>query len=327
MTPRAAATSADHAAATGLTTEEPLTAVTAPGPAPAELAGVTPAAPPPEPRRGATTRRILRNPRTRVGLAVLTPIVALAVASPWLPLPGPLETAPADSLAGPGGAHLLGADRLGRDVLSRVIAGARISLVVGLSVAFLSTGIGLVLGTLAGFMGRAVDAVISTVTDVLLTLPSLLVALGMVAVFGAGVRQVIIAVTVAMVPRAIRMQRSLVLGLRSRPFIDAARVASAPTWWLLTRHVVPNTLAPMVVVASIYAANAIIVEASLSFLGLGVNPPTPSWGNMILEGRSYLQTAWWMSTFPGLALVAVALGLHFLADGARQALDLRKAEQ
>jgi peptide/nickel transport system permease protein len=143
----------------------------------------------------------------------------------------------------------------------------------------------------------------------------------MVAVFGAGVWQVILAIAISDIPRAIRLQRSLVLSLKSRPYIDAARMAHAPTWWLLARHVIPNTLAPMLVVGSIYAANAILVEASLSFLGLGITPPSPSWGNIIREGQQYLERAWWVSTFPGIAILIVSIGLHLTADGIRERLD------
>jgi len=142
-------------------------------------------------------------------------------------------------------------------------------------------------------------------------------------VFGAGVVQVIVAIALADIPRAIRLQRSLALGIRGRSYMDAARLFSAPTWYLIVRHLLPNTIASMLVVGSTYAANAILAEAALSFLGLGITPPTPSWGNIISDGRKYLQDAWWICACPGLAIVLAAVSLHLLADGFRHTLDPR----
>jgi peptide/nickel transport system permease protein len=142
-------------------------------------------------------------------------------------------------------------------------------------------------------------------------------------VFGAGVTQVIVAIAIADIPRAIRLQRSLALGIRGRSYVDAARMFSAPTWWIIVRHILPNTVAAMLVVASTYAANAILAEAALSFLGLGITPPTPSWGNIISDGRKYLQDGWWICAFPGMAIVLAAVSLHLLADGLRHTLDPR----
>jgi peptide/nickel transport system permease protein len=221
----------------------------------------------------------------------------------------------------PSADHPLGTDKIGRDLLSRIVGGARTSLLVGFSVGIIAVSAGVVLGTISGFMGSFIDNAVMAVVDVFLAFPGLLLAIAMVAVFGPGVWQVILAISISDIPRAIRLQRSLVLGLKSRPFIDAARMAHAPPWWLLVRHVVPNTLAPMLVVGSIYAANAILVEASLSFLGLGITPPSPSWGNIIREGQLYLERAWWVSTFPGVAILVVSIGLHLTADGVRERLD------
>jgi peptide/nickel transport system permease protein len=238
-----------------------------------------------------------------------------------LPLPHYLETNPSESLLTPSFAHPFGTDRLGRDIFSRTLEGARVSLTVGLSVAVIAVGLGMVVGTVAVFSGRMVDILIMTMVDILLSFPGLLLAIALVAVFGAGMGQVIIAIVIADLPRVIRLQRSLALELKSRSFMDAARMASASPWWLLRRHVFPNTLAPMLVIASIAAGNAIVVEASLSFLGLGILLPQPSWGNLIREGQRNLLEAPWISTSPGLVLLAVALGLHFIADGIRAGLD------
>jgi peptide/nickel transport system permease protein len=266
-------------------------------------------------------KRIVGQRRNLIGLAILLPFVALALVGPYLPIQGPLEADPTAGLRAPSLDHPLGTDKIGRDVLSRVLAGARTSLFVGFVVATMAVSIGMALGTIAGFMGRLVDSLIMMVVDIFLAFPGLLLTIAMVAVFGAGMWQVILAITISDIPRTIRLQRSLVLGLKGRPYIDAARMAHAPTWWLLIKHVIPNTLAPMLVVASLYMANAILTEASLSFLGLGILPPAPSWGNVIKEGQPYIQTAWWVSTFPGLAIVVVSLGLHFVSDGVRESLD------
>jgi peptide/nickel transport system permease protein len=268
-------------------------------------------------------RLAIRNRRNLAGFLILAPIVLLALAAPYLPIQEPLAVNPANAQQSPSLEHPFGTDRLGRDIFSRAMAGARVSLLIGVSAATLALSIGIVLGTVAGFMGRLVDGAIMTVVDIFLSFPSLLLVLCIVAVFGNGFIQIVMAIAVADAPRAVRLQRALSLGLKSRSYIDAARMASAPTWWVLARHIFPNTIAPMIVVASIYAANAILTEASLSFLNLGIIPPNPSWGNIISEGRPYLQTMWWISTFPGILLAAVAVALHLFSDGIRQNLDPR----
>ena len=265
--------------------------------------------------------RVFGHRRSLFGLAIIAPFIIVALAAPYLPLADPLETHPELSLNAPSAEHPLGTDKIGRDVLSRVAAGAKTSLFVGFAVATIAVSVGIVVGTVTGFMGKFLDAGVMSIVDIFLSFPGLLLAIAMVAVFGAGMWQVIVAIAISDIPRAIRLQRSLVLGLKSRQYIDAARMAHAPTWWLLAKHVVPNTVAPMLVVASIYAANAVLVEASLSFLGLGITPPEPSWGNIIREGQVYLEKAWWVSTFPGVAILILSIGLHLMSDGIRETLD------
>jgi len=267
--------------------------------------------------------RFLGNKSNAVGLAILVPIIVLALTAPILPIADPLQPNITASLQGPSADHLFGTDKLGREIFSRTLAGLRVSLFVGFSAAAIAMVVGMTVGTIAGFMGKTVDTVVSAVVDVFLAFPSLLLAIGVVAIFGPGLTQVIAALAIADAPRAIRLQRSLALSLKSRTYIDAARMASAPTWWLLIRHVLPNTFAPMLVVASIYASNAILAEAALSFLGLGLVPPSPSLGNLVSEGRQYLQDAWWISTIPGLVIALVSIGLHLLSDGIREHLDPR----
>lgn len=265
----------------------------------------------------------LRNRRTRIGLMMLVPILLLVVLAPYLPLQKPLQTNLRAIMQTPSFTFPFGTDRMGRDVLSRTLEGVKISLLVGFSVAFVSLVFGIVLGTIAGYFGRMVDRVIMSVVDILLAFPSLLLAIGLVSIVGTGFIPVIIAIAFADVPRFIRLQRSLVLGLRSRAFIDAARTVKASQFWVLSKHIVPNSIAPLLVAASIAAANAILVEASLSFLGLGIMPPEPSLGNIIRDGQTYLEQAWWISTLPGAVILTIAISLHFLSDGIREVLDPR----
>lgn len=268
-------------------------------------------------------RFLAGNKKARLALIILVPILLLTAFASYLPLQGPLQTNLRSMMQAPSFVHPFGTDCMGRDVLSRTLAGVQVSLLVGFSVAFIALVFGVVLGTIAGFFGRTVDRVIMSVVDIFLAFPSLLLAIGLVSVVGTGLIPVILAIAIADVPRFIRLQRSLVLSLRSRAYIDAARTVKASQWWLMSRHIVPNTIAPLLVAASIASANAILVEASLSFLGLGIMPPAPSLGNIIRDGQLYLQQAWWISTMPGVVILAIALSLHFLSDGIREALDPR----
>jgi peptide/nickel transport system permease protein len=268
-------------------------------------------------------KKLLKNRMGLIGAAILVPLILLAVLAPVLPIQDPFKTNVAQSLQGPSMDNVFGTDRLGRDILSRTISGMQTSMFVGFTVAAITLSFGLLFGTLSGFFGGRFDRVTMGVVDIFLAFPSLLLAIGLVAVFGAGVWPVIAAIAIADIPRAIRLQRSLVLSVKSRTFIDAARMVSAPSSWLMFKHIIPNTIAPMLVAASITAANAILIEASLSFLGLGITPPEPSLGNIIREGQMYMQEAWWISTIPGVVIFLIAVSLHLLSDGIREILDPR----
>lgn len=281
------------------------------------------AAPPRLPRFALPREGMMANSKVRIALALLVPILLLTAIAPLLPLQGPLETNLRAIMQPPSIAHPFGTDRMGRDVLARTLSGVKVSLLVGFSVAAIALVAGMILGTLAGFFGGVADRAIMTVVDIFLAFPSLLLAIGLVAVVGTGLVPVIAAIALADVPRFIRLQRSQVLSLRSRAFIDAARTVNASQGWMMTRHIIPNTVAPMLVAASIASANAILVEASLSFLGLGIMPPAPSLGNIIRDGQTYLQQAWWISTLPGVVILGIAFALHFLSDGVREELDPR----
>ena len=267
--------------------------------------------------------RLLSRGKVRLALLILVPILLLTILAPVLPIQKPLETNLRAMMKFPSIEHVFGTDKMGRDIFSRTLAGVQVSLVVGFSVAAIALAFGMVLGTLAGFYGGLIDRVIMTVVDIIIAFPSLLLAIGLVSVMGTGIVPVILAISLADVPRFIRLQRSQVLSLRSRAFIDAARTVDASQYWLMTRHIVPNTVAAMLVAASIAAANAILVEASLSFLGLGIMPPQPSLGNIVRDGQTYLEQAWWISTLPGVVILLIAVGLHFLSDGVRELLDPR----
>ena len=227
-------------------------------------------------------------------------------------------------LTGPSRAHPFGLDELGRDILARVLAGARISLLVGLVVVSVSASAGILLGSLAGYLGGWVDETISRVTDVLLAFPGILLAIALVAVLGPSLTNVVLALAVIGWVSYARLVRGQVLRTRELEFVQAARALGADTWRVLLRHVIPTTLPAVLVQATLGMAGAIIAEASLSFLGLGVQPPTPSWGTMLNGGRAHLLDAPHLTIFPGAAIALLVLGFNFLGDGLREALDPRR---
>lgn len=271
-------------------------------------------------------RGFLKNRNGRIALCILVPFIGLSIVSAFQPLGNAMSSDLINSLTPPGLEHLFGTDKLGRDILARTFEGLRISLIIGFCAAAISLVGGMVFGTLAATMGKRVDRAVSIFVDMMMAFPAILFAVVIVAIFGGGPLQLIIALGIASMPAAIRLQRSMSLSLASSTFMDAARMANAPLWWNLFKHMLPNTIAPMSVVASIYAAEAILAEAALSYLGLGIIPPAPSLGNIIGDGQNYLREGWWISTFPGLVIVLISISLHFLSDGIREQLDpaLRK---
>mgnify|MGYP003335469258 CR=1 FL=1 len=262
---------------------------------------------------------MLRTGAVIVGLALLAALVG-----PWLTPFDPAAQELPLRLAAPSTAHPCGLDELGRDILARVLAGARISFLVGLTVVTVSAVIGTMLGALAGYVGGRVDDVISRVIDVLLAFPGLLLAIALVAVLGPSLANVLFALTVIGWVGYARLVRGQVLRAREFEYVTAARALGAGTWRILTRHVLPSALPPLMVQATLGMAGAILSEAALSFLGLGVQPPTPSWGSMINGGRVHLLDAPHLTVFPGLFLAVVVLGFNFLGDGLRDALDPRR---
>jgi len=257
----------------------------------------------------------------RIGLFIVVLGVVAAVVGPFLTHVDPATQDLALRLAGPTFAHPFGLDELGRDILSRVLAGARISFLVGLTVVSVSSIIGTFLGTVAGYFGGVVDDVIGRVIDVLLAFPGLLLAIALVAVLGPSLGNVLFALTVIGWVGYARLVRGQVLRAREFEYVQAARALGAPTARILWRHVVPTAIPAVVVQATLGMAAAIIGEAALSFLGLGVQPPTPSWGTMLNGGRAHLLDAPHLTIFPGLAIAMLVLGFNFLGDGLRDATD------
>jgi peptide/nickel transport system permease protein len=261
---------------------------------------------------------------TLASAAVLLGVAVLALLAPWIVPFDPLEQRIADALAPPSTAHPLGTDDLGRDVLSRVIYGARVSLGVGLSSVCVGLLVGTVLGLASGYYGGWLDSVIMRAMDVLFAFPPILLAIAIMAVLGSELQNLVVAITVVSVPRFARNIRAPALSLRTRDYVTAARVVGATDARILYRHVLPNVVPLIVVIGTISLGFAIIAEGSLSFLGLGTRPPTPTWGNMISGARTFMELAPWTAIAPGLALMLVVLAINFLGDGLRDLLDPRE---
>ena len=218
---------------------------------------------------------------------------------------------------------ILGTDQLGRDVLTRLLYGARISLTIGVLATVLSAVIGVILGLLAGYYGGAVDAVIMRITDVFLAFPGIILSIIAISVLGAGVQNLVIVLAITSWEIYARTVRGVILSLRRRDFVIAALSVGASDARILVRHLLVNSMTPIFIIASLQVASMILTESALSFLGLGIQPPTPSWGKMVAEGREYLDSAWWISTFPGIAIVLTVLGVKFTSDGLADMLDPR----
>jgi len=272
---------------------------------------------------GDAWRRFRRNRLAVIGLLIVAVIVTAAVLAPWLAPQDPAKQTLFEKRTRPGGKYILGADEFGRDILSRVIYGARVALVVGLVSVGIALGVGLVLGSLAGFLGGWVDAGIMRAVEVLLAFPYLLLAIAVVSALGPGALNTTIAVGIWGTPPVTRIVRGAVLALTETEYVRAARALGAAGPALVMRHILPNILPTVIVYGTLFMANAILVEAALSFLGLGVQPPTPSWGLMVATGRDFLLITPHITTIPGLAIMLAVLGFNLLGDGLRDALDPR----
>jgi peptide/nickel transport system permease protein len=268
-------------------------------------------------------RRLFRNRSAVFGAIVVALILFCAIFAPFVAPYSPTAIHSADSLMPPSWKHLLGTDDIGRDLLSRIIFGARVSIMVGVVSIGLATLLGIPLGVISGFYGGATDSIIMRLMDVLLAFPALVLALFIMAVLGPSAFNAMIAIGVVYTPNFARLIRANVLSIREMTYVEAARAIGFSRLHIMFREILPNCIAPVIVQASLGVAYAILVEAALGFLGLGVQPPTPSWGAMLSEGRILLKRAPWYATFPGLAIFFSVLALNLLGDGLREALDPR----
>jgi peptide/nickel transport system permease protein len=270
--------------------------------------------------------QLSRSFSSMLGLGLVAGIVLLALLGPWI-VPYPDDVAGAVNIAGklraPSAAHWFGTDEVGNDILTRVIIGARLSLLVGVGITLAAAGIGVPLGVLAGTAGGVVREVVMRVTDLFLSVPGLVLAIALVAALGPGIVNAMVALVLVWWPGYVRLAEAKALSLREEPFIEAARVAGASRLRILWRHVLPNSLSPIIVKMSMDVGQAILAVASLGFLGLGAKPPTPEWGAMISIARGYLPDWWWYAICPGAFIYASVLGFNLLGDGLRDILDPR----
>jgi peptide/nickel transport system permease protein len=267
--------------------------------------------------------RILRTRGVVLGGSVLLLIVLLSLAAPVISPYDPIKTNQRLSLEQPSPEHLMGTDRFGRDIFSRVLYAGQTSLPIGIVSVAIGVVFGVSLGLLAGFHGGWVDGVSMRFVDLLLAFPGILLALAIIAVLGGSLTNLMIAVGIAAIPDYVRITRGAVLSVKEREFVLAARVIGCRGPIIMLRHILPNVVAPIIVLATLGMAGAIITGSALSFLGLGIKPPTPEWGNMLAEGREFLQHAPWVAFFPGLAIMLTVLSINLLGDGLRDALDPR----
>ena len=289
----------------------------------ATVEDVRSAAPPGRARQALRFTR--RNPTIVIGGALLLTLIALAIMAPWISA-DPFKQTPVNRLRPPSEQFWFGTDRYGRDVFARTLHGARVSLVVGLSVALISSAIGLALGLLCGYF-KLVDAIVMRVMDGLMAIPSILLAIALITLSRPGIGIVITAIIIPEVPRIVRVVRAVVLAIKSQPYIESAIAGGTRTPKLLARHILPNTMAPLIVQATYVCASAMLIEAGLSFLGAGVPPEIPSWGNIIAQSRDFFQIAPWAILIPGAFLALTVLAVNMLGDGMRDRLDPRLARR
>ena len=266
---------------------------------------------------------VIKNKNVFWGSIILIIIIFVAILGPFFAL-DPVSLNPMSRLKPPGAAGLFGTDQLGRDVYSRVINGGRISLVVGLTVAIFAVIFGTVMGLLAGYI-RILDAIIMRVMDGLMAIPAILLAIAMISLSGATLTTVIAAIVIPEIPRVVRLVRSVVLTVREEPYVESAISVGTPVYLVMIRHVLPNTIAPLIVQATYICGSAMLTEAILGFLGAGIPPEIPSWGNIMSEGRTFFQLTPWIIFFPGIALAVTVLSVNIVGDGLRDTLDPRIA--
>jgi len=301
---------------------------TAPLPALADAAVAAIAAPEAgevAPRRAGPFRRLLRRPAAVLGLVAALAFIAIALLAPWVAPYDPAQTSWSAIRNAPSAAHWMGTDELGRDVMARLIWGARASLLAGVVSVAIALALGVPLGLVAGYAGGWTDGVISRFTDALLACPFLILAIAMAAFLGPSLTNAMIAIGSSAMPIFIRLTRGQVLAVKVEDYVEAARAVGNPHWRILLRHVLPNIVPPLIVQATLTTATAIIAESSLSFLGLGQQPPAPSWGSMLNTARNFMTQAPWMAIWPGVTICTVVFAFNLLGDGLRDALDPKES--
>ena len=271
-------------------------------------------------------RKLLQRRPAMVGLAIVALFIAMALLAPWIAPFDPVATSWGAIRKGPSAAHWFGTDEIGRDVLSRVVFGTRASLLAGVVSVSISLLLGVPIGLIAGFVGGVVDGLISRVTDAFLACPFLILAIALAAFLGPNLTNAMIAIGVSATPIFVRLTRAQVLNIKVEDYVEAARALGNPPWRIALRHILPNVTAPLIVQATLAIAAAVIAEASLSFLGLGQQPPQPSWGSMLNTAKNYVDQAPWMAVWPGLAIFALVLAFNLVGDGLRDALDPRQRD-
>lgn len=268
-------------------------------------------------------KRIITNKSAVIGAFILLFFVSVSLLAPLI-APHPVDVMKFEQrFLPPGGENLLGTDEFGRDIFSRMLYGGRVSLMMGLVAVLIAGTIGVILGIISGYY-RRIDIYIMQVMDILLAFPSLLLAIAIIAVLGVGLTNAMIAVAISVIPSYVRVVRGTVLSIREKEYIEAVKALGVSDFKIIVKHVFPNILSPVIVLSSLQFGTSILVAAALSFLGLGAQPPTPEWGAMAYVGKGFLGQAWWMSLFPGLAIMLVVLGFNLLGDGLRDALDPRQ---
>lgn len=266
-------------------------------------------------------RRFRRHKLAIIGLIMVLTMVSTALFAPWIAPYDPVRQDFTALLLEPSSQHYFGTDDLGRDMFSRIVFGARYTLLLGIGVVGVVAVIGVSLGFISGYFGGRVDTIIMRFVDILLAIPALVLALAIAGVLGGGLVNIIIAIGVVGWTQFARLVRGEVMAVKQLEYITAARALGSNDFWIIVRHVAPNVMAPIIVYTTLYIPTAILWAASLSFLGLGVQPPTPEWGALIADGRGFISFAWWISTFPGVAIMITVLGFNFMGDGLRDALD------
>jgi peptide/nickel transport system permease protein len=271
-------------------------------------------------------RELVRNRSAIVGSAILIALLFVALFAPLLTPYDPIVIDPEVSFSAPNRNHIMGTDDFGRDIFTRLLYGTRISLRVGFLAVGIGGSIGLIIGLAAGYFGGAFDFVVMRFIDIMLSFPGILLALLIMTILGPSLTNVMIAVGISDVPLYVRLVRGTVLSAKENGYVEAARGLGCSRRVIIVRHILPNIVAPFIVVTTLEVANAILLSATLSFLGMGAQPPTPEWGAMLNEGRRYIRTGWWMITFPGLMIMLSVLGINLLGDGLRDALDPKLSE-